>query len=194
MKNYNWIKSALFLGFAFFLAIFMVKPVGVSTQFSVVSGIVHSVVEPSVITPDESRESGYKSTNAYYDKSDGQLAGHIKNPWNYDFIFVLAIPLGAYIMYKLKNKKQNSKIENIEAISNLPKAKQNFIKTYLPSFIGGFLLLFGARMADGCTSGHMMSGMMQGSVSGYIFAGAVFIVAIPVALLVEAYSKRKVGQ
>ena len=49
-------------------------------------------------------------------------------------------------------------------------------------------------MADGCTSGHMMSGMMQGSVSGYIFAGAVFIVAIPVALLVEAYSKRKVGQ
>nr|WP_307989620.1 YeeE/YedE thiosulfate transporter family protein [uncultured Niameybacter sp.] len=194
MKNYNWIKSALFLGFAFFLAIFMVKPVGVSTQFSVVSGIVHSVVEPSVITPDESRESGYKSTNAYYDKSDGQLAGHIKNPWNYDFIFVLAIPLGAYIMYKLKNKKQNSKIENIEAISNLPKAKQNFIKTYLPSFIGGFLLLFGARMADGCTSGHMMSGMMQGSVSGYIFAGAVFIVAIPVALLVEAYTKRKVGQ
>ena len=194
MKNYNWIKSALFLGFAFFLAIFMVKPVGVSTQFSVVSGIVHSVVEPSVITPDESRESGYKSTNAYYDKSDGQLAGHIKNPWNYDFIFVLAIPLGAYIMYRLKNKKQDSKIKNIEAISNLPKAKQNFIKTYLPSFIGGFLLLFGARMADGCTSGHMMSGMMQGSVSGYIFAGAVFIVAIPVALLVEAYSKRKVGQ
>lgn len=194
MKNYNWIKSALFLGFAFFLAIFIVKPVGVSTQFSVASGIVHSVVEPSVITPDESRESGYKSTNAYYDKSDGQLAGHIKNPWNYDFIFVLAIPLGAYIMYKLKNKKQNSKIENIEAISNLPKAKQNFIKTYLPSFIGGFLLLFGARMADGCTSGHMMSGMMQGSVSGYIFAGAVFIVAIPVALLVEAYTKRKVGQ
>lgn len=194
MKNYNWIKSALFLGFAFFLAIFMVKPVGVSTQFSVVSGIVHSVVEPSVITPDESRESGYKSTNAYYDKSDGQLAGHIKNPWNYDFIFVLAIPLGAYIMYRLKNKNQNSKIENIEPISNLPKAKQNFIKTYLPSFIGGFLLLFGARMADGCTSGHMMSGMMQGSVSGYIFAGAVFIVAIPVALLVEAYTKRKVGQ
>lgn len=193
MKNYSWIKSALFLGFAFFLAIFIIKPVGVSTQFSVVSGIVHSVVEPSVITPDESRESGYKSTNAYYDKSEGKLAKNIKNPWNYDFVFVLAIPLGAYIVYKLKNKKENSKIGNIEDLPNLPKVKQNFIKAYLPSFIGGFLLLFGARMADGCTSGHMMSGMMQGSVSGYIFAGAVFIVAIPVALLVEAYTKRKVG-
>ena len=49
-------------------------------------------------------------------------------------------------------------------------------------------------MADGCTSGHMMSGMMQGSVSGYIFAGAVFAVAIPTALLVDAYNKRKVGR
>ena len=28
-------------------------------------------------------------------------------------------------------------------------------------------------MADGCTSGHMFSGMMQGSVSGYIFAASV---------------------
>ncbi|WP_300643307.1 YeeE/YedE thiosulfate transporter family protein [uncultured Helicobacter sp.] len=27
--------------------------------------------------------------------------------------------------------------------------------------LGGFLLLYGARMAGGCTSGHMMSGIMQ---------------------------------
>ena len=49
--------------------------------------------------------------------------------------------------------------------------------------MGGFIFLFGARLADGCTSGHMMSGIMQGSVSGFVFAIAVFVVAIPVALL-----------
>lgn len=194
MKNYNWIKGALFLGFTFFLAVFIVKPVGVSTQFSVISGMVHSIINPSVITPDESRDSGYTSTNLYYDKNEGKLAEHIKNPWNYDFIFVLAIPLGAYVMYKIKNKNVDFRIGNVQLISNVSKSKQNFSKTYLPSFIGGFLLLFGARMADGCTSGHMMSGMMQGSVSGYIFAGSVFIVAIPVSLLVGAYNKRKVDQ
>ncbi len=60
-------------------------------------------------------------------------------------------------------------------------------------FIGGILLLFGARMAGGCTSGHMMSGMMQSSVSGYVFAASVFIVAIPTALIITKIRSRKVG-
>ena len=52
-------------------------------------------------------------------------------------------------------------------------------------------MLYGARMADGCTSGHMMSGMMQGSISGYIFAACVFAVAIPSALLVGRMPRRR---
>lgn len=194
MKDSSWLKNALLLGLVFFLAIFIMKPVGVSTQFSVLSGMVHSTIEPNVITADPIRESGYKSSNAYYDKSEGKLAGHIKNPWNYDFVFVLAMPLGAYMAYLLNRKKQPSHMANVGEKQNIPGSKQSFIRYYLPSFIGGFLILFGARMADGCTSGHMMSGMMQGSVSGYIFAGAVFAVAIPTALLVDAYNKRKVGR
>lgn len=63
-----------------------------------------------------------------------------------------------------------------------------------PPFIGGFLLLFGARMADGCTSGHMFSGIMQGSVSGYIFAAAVFLAGIPMARYYgKSMIERKVG-
>ncbi|MDQ7050566.1 MAG: YeeE/YedE thiosulfate transporter family protein [Enterobacterales bacterium] len=53
---------------------------------------------------------------------------------------------------------------------------------FLYTFIGGFLTLFGARLAGGCTSGHMMSGMMQTSISGYLFAFGVFAAAIPVAI------------
>jgi len=53
---------------------------------------------------------------------------------------------------------------------------------YLVSFIGGILVLFGARLAGGCTSGHMMSGMMQTSLSGYMFALGTFAAAIPVAI------------
>jgi uncharacterized membrane protein YedE/YeeE len=149
-----------------------------------------------VISEDDTRESGYISSNAYYDKSEGKLAENIKNPLNYEFIFVLAIPLGAYIAYML-TKKQNKKefddtIDMIE-IPEMPKQKQNPAKLYLPSFIGGFLLLYGARMADGCTSGHMMSGMMQGSVSGYIFAAAVFAIAIPTAIFIGMRYNSKGG-
>ncbi|WP_330694399.1 YeeE/YedE thiosulfate transporter family protein [Lachnoclostridium sp.] len=196
MKSKNWIVKALVLGTVFFLAALIVKPVGVSTQFSVLSGIIHSAIDPDVISEDDTRESGYISGNAYYDKSEGKLAKDIKNPLNYDFIFVLAIPVGAFIAYMV-TKKQNKKefddtIDMIE-IPEIPKQKQNPVKLYVPSFIGGFLLLYGARMADGCTSGHMMSGMMQGSVSGYIFAAAVFAVAIPTAIFIGMRYNSKGG-
>ncbi|MDQ3266232.1 MAG: YeeE/YedE family protein [Myxococcota bacterium] len=49
--------------------------------------------------------------------------------------------------------------------------------------IGGFLLLFGARLAGGCTSGHVISGMSQLALSGMVFAAAVFASGIPTARL-----------
>ncbi|MRJ02542.1 MAG: YeeE/YedE family protein [Epsilonproteobacteria bacterium] len=46
------------------------------------------------------------------------------------------------------------------------------------SFIGGFLVVFGARLAGGCTSGHFLSGASQTAVSGLIFGGVVIVVLI----------------
>lgn len=187
MKDNNWLKGAIVLGISFFIAVFLVKPIGVSTQFSVLSGIVHSTIDKEVIVEDSSRESGYKSTNEYYDKSEGKLAKAIKNPMNYDFIFVLAIPVGAalgYMVFKKKKEDGEEELSTVEECSIDDKNK-GFVATYAPMFISGFLLLFGARMADGCTSGHMMSGMMQSSVSGYVFAMAVFATAIPTSIIVK---------
>lgn len=172
----SWIKSAVLLGLSFFIAVFLVKPVGVSTQFSVLSGMIHSSVNKNVIYQDQSRKSGYASTNEYYDRNDGAIAEEIKNPINYGFVFVLSIPIGSYTGYLLKRKKKAEK----EATCSI---KQMPFREYIMSFIGGFILLFAARMADGCTSGHMMSGMMQGSVSGYVFAFSVFLTAIPSAII-----------
>lgn len=49
------------------------------------------------------------------------------------------------------------------------------IKRILWSFVGGGILIFGARLADGCTSGHIISGGMQYAVSSYVFAIFTFI-------------------
>lgn len=189
MNKNNWIKGAVVLGFSFFIAILLVKPIGVSTQFSVLSGIVHSTVDSDVIVEDSSRETGYRSSNAYYDKSEGKLAKAIKNPLNYDFIFVLSIPVGGYLGYLLFSRKKKNEEDNDVESCSLDDNQKGFIRKYAPSFIGGFLLLFGARMADGCTSGHMMSGMMQGSISGYVFAVSVFATAIPTAIIVKNIKK-----
>lgn len=181
MNSNNWIFKALILGTVFFIAALVIKPVGVSTQFSVLSGIIHNTIDPDVIVEDESRDSGYASKNAYYDRNDGKIAESIEKPWNYDFVFVLAIPLGAFIGYFLTGDRRSSKADD----KHIP------IRKYIPAFLGGFILLYGARMADGCTSGHMMSGIMQGSVSGYIFAAAVFATAIPTAIIV---GRRRMGE
>lgn len=43
------------------------------------------------------------------------------------------------------------------------------------ALIGGFILIFGARIAGGCTSGHIISGGMQIAISSYVFAIFTFI-------------------
>lgn len=68
MNNQKWLKGAIILGLSFFISILLIKPIGVSTQFSVLSGIVHSTIDPDVIQEDSERESGYRSSNEYYDK------------------------------------------------------------------------------------------------------------------------------
>ncbi|WP_292319337.1 YeeE/YedE thiosulfate transporter family protein [Caldisphaera sp.] len=48
-------------------------------------------------------------------------------------------------------------------------------KRALGSFIGTFMVLFGARMANGCASGHILSGNIQMAVSSFLFMIMVLI-------------------
>ena len=48
-------------------------------------------------------------------------------------------------------------------------------KRSLIAFIGGTIAMFGARLADGCPSGHGLSGSLQLSVSSYIALICFFI-------------------
>lgn len=52
---------------------------------------------------------------------------------------------------------------------------RNPAKRALGSFGGVFLLMFGARMAGGCASGHILSGGVQMAVSAWLFTIAVFV-------------------
>lgn len=180
MKN-KWILQATILGLSFFLAILLVKPIGVSTQFSVLSGKLHYAMdkiagEGNLITMDDSTKSGYRSTNAYYNRDGGKLAKSIANGIDKDLAFFTSIFAGAFLAKKIHENIRKRKVEEVKI-----KEQITFLQG-VQSFIAGLLLLYGARLADGCTSGHMMSGMMQSSLSGFLFAGIVFMVAIPVAI------------
>lgn len=58
-------------------------------------------------------------------------------------------------------------------------------KRYRDAFLGGVLIVFGARLAGGCTSGHIISGITQLSVSGLLFAAGVFATGILTAKLLH---------
>jgi len=188
MKNFiyqtqwHWRASGIALGFVFLLTIAFVKPIGVSTQFVILDGIIWDVFSSQVVVENSSAKSGYSSPNAYLNKSGGKYAKNVANPLNYSFIFVLAMIAGGFLATRLQSSKKNRGTMTAPAVWT-EQFGDSPGQRHLASFLGGVLVLFGARLAGGCTSGHMMSGMMQTSLSGYLFALGVFAVAVPVAVL-----------
>lgn len=59
------------------------------------------------------------------------------------------------------------------------------------AFAGGIVAMFGARLADGCPSGHGLSGSLQLAVSGYIALICFFLGGVIVARLLYGKEEMK---
>ncbi|HID40043.1 MAG TPA: hypothetical protein EYP36_11085 [Calditrichaeota bacterium] len=103
------------------------------------------------------------TNNDYFNKIEG--------PGKWEMIFLF----GAFISgLGISLIKKDFKI--ILLHDNWLKYKgSSSLKRIIWSFIGGFILIIGARMAGGCTSGHILSGGMQLAFSSLTFAVFVFI-------------------
>jgi uncharacterized protein len=58
------------------------------------------------------------------------------------------------------------------------------LKRFAAAFLGGAIMVFGARIAGGCTSGHGISGTLQLSLQSWSFIILAFVVAVATALLI----------
>jgi uncharacterized membrane protein YedE/YeeE len=184
LMYWNWKVGGAILGLTFFLAVALVKPIGVSTQFVIVDGIVADAVNPDLVQSDDRAKSGFRSTNAYLDKSGGKYAKAVANPVSYGLVFVVCMILGGLLGQLVTRNHPDHFWESRLPAVHLQRFGGGRALRYLLSFLGGIIVLLGARLAGGCTSGHMMSGIMQTSVSGYVFAVIAFLAAIPTAVLV----------
>lgn len=185
MKEWNWIKGGIALAMVTIVAIVLVKPIGVSTQYVITNAVIWSWFDSELISTDLDPNTGktvYRSTNAYLNKSNGKYAKAAANPINYGYIFVLSMIGGAFLSVLLGGPKTDRRDRRIPAVWR-QRFGSSAAKRYAVAFAGGALVLFGARLAGGCTSGHMLSGITQTALSGYLFAAAVFATAIPTALL-----------
>ena len=179
----NWFRGGLLLGAAFLFAVALVKPIGVSTQFVIADGIIWNLFSDTVVKEDPESKSGYSSPNAYLNKSGGKYAENIANPLNYSFVFVIAMVAGALLSSMLGGPKPTTMDRRAPEVWR-QRFGERPVWRYVTVFFAGLLVLFGARLAGGCTSGHMMSGMMQTSLSGYLFAASAFAAAVPAAVLI----------
>ncbi len=191
MRQWSWLKSGVMLGVVVVAAIAAIKPLGVSTQYVIADAIVWGQIDDELISERADPATGkvtYTSRNAYLNASGGDLARHVAQPLNFDLVFVLAM-LGGALAGRLLG---GSPAADERRVPSTWRARfgGGLARRYLAALAGGFVALLGARLAGGCTSGHMLSGIAQTALSGFLFAGTAFAAAVPTARLLY----RKAGE
>ena len=121
------------------------KYLGASTSFVRGAGLVEQSVVPDHV-----------DQNAYFTKTK------VKVDWQ--MMLVIGIFVGAFF---------SARIGGTATLENVPPIwKERFGASIMvrgaAAFTGGAILLFGARLAGGCPSGHGLSGNMQLAVSGLL--------------------------
>ncbi|HSO19470.1 MAG TPA: YeeE/YedE thiosulfate transporter family protein [Desulfosarcina sp.] len=103
----------------------------------------------------------------------------IPGPGSWLFTFALGMAIGGFIAGRTSKK--------IPVRDMPPIWERRFdgsrAKRYAATFFGGFLILFGSRLAGGCTLGLFISGSTQLAVSGLYFGVVIFAVAMLTARL-----------
>jgi uncharacterized protein len=136
---------------------------GASSSFVTVAAHLASIVDPGV------------------DKVK-YLASHMWGAKNWWQVAVVAgIALGAFISMKLSGAQR----EAISPVWARAMGTTSLSARAPIAFLGGFIMLFGARIAGGCTSGHGISGMAQLSAGSTVAVAAMFTGGILAALLMR---------
>ena len=129
---------------------------GASSSYVTVSAVLAGVLDPAV-------------------QGMTYVARHLsgaKNWWQ--VALVVGIALGALVSARLSGTVRHG----IAPVWRMSPAAR-----FAMAFAGGFVLLLGARIADGCTSGHGISGMAQLAVGSFVAVGAMFAGGIATAAL-----------
>jgi len=142
------------------------SPLGISTAFEHTAALAEKAVVPQA-----------EQTNEYFaQKAEAGKLPKIGLGW----MLVVGVFVGASL---------SSRLSGDRSIESVPAMWRERFGGSVPlrlaaAFFAGALMLFGARLAGGCTSGHSISGSLQLAVSSWVFTAVFFIAAIVTALAI----------
>jgi uncharacterized membrane protein YedE/YeeE len=140
---------------------------GTSTTFVRASAMIEQTVLPARV-----------KHNAYFQKEQ------VKVDWQ--FMLVCGIFFGALAGAVTGRSFDWESVPSVWA----QRFGNNRVKRGVFAFLGGAVAMFGARLADGCPSGHGLSGVMQLSVSGLAALACFFVGGVMVADLLYRKGSR----
>jgi hypothetical protein len=142
--------------FAFALA---GRPLGVSTAFEHTAALVIGAAPRS-----------------------SQLAWFTENAptIGWGWMLVVGIAFGSFISARLSDEREALLVPKMWA----ERFGDGAAKRMIAAFLGAALMLFGARVAGGCTSGHGISGNLQLALSSMVFTVTFAVVGAVTALAI----------
>lgn len=136
------------------------KPLGASTSYMKFGGMVYRFFAKEKV-----------EKNVYYQKSE------LKLDWG--ILLVIGIILGAFVSALLSGSFTWTVVPDMWA----SEISDSAVLRFVVAVAGGIFLGIGSRWADGCTSGHGISGTSLLSVISWVASIAFFVGGIVVAFL-----------
>ncbi len=155
-----YLVGALIGVLSMFTFYFSDKPLGVSTAYGRIAGMISRLIS----------QPHTDSLKFYQDKEP-------KVEW--EVMLTIGVILGAFIAAATGGELTGSWIPaQWEA-----QFGDSLSLRLAIAFAGGVVMAFGARLAGGCTSGHGISGTLQLSVGSWIALGCFFAAGVATAML-----------
>ncbi|MEW5916392.1 MAG: YeeE/YedE thiosulfate transporter family protein [Gemmatimonadota bacterium] len=158
----SWLRLGIIFGLVSAVSILLWGPIGVSGTYPRFVGWVLDFFSPA-----------YVAANPYLVKM-----GSVLKP---ETFLVIGLLIGGFLASRIGGGGAKA-----PACEMVHARETSTGRRYFDAFLGGFLILFGARLAGGCTSGHIISGITQLSISSMIFAAGTFASGIVTAMMIRS--------
>lgn len=155
-----YVVGALIGVLSMFTFYFSNKPLGASTAYARVAGLIGNAVAPS-----------HTQSLNYFQKKEPKVG--------WELALVIGVVIGAFLAAWTGGELTGTWLPLMWQARFGEESHALRIATALA---GGVLMAFGARMAGGCTSGHGISGTLQLSVGSWVSAICIFLGGIAVAV------------